>query len=144
LKEAIKKLEENIDIIVKEISAAYQTEPVGYTEQDDFLNLVVKLETSLTPLKLLNYTQKIEEELDRVREIRWGPRTIDIDIILFGSCEIDSERLTVPHPLFQERAFVLVPLSDLTTEKVYKGKTALDFLNQLPEKSEIKKYKENL
>lgn len=140
LKEAKAKLAENQAIKIKDISSVYQTEPVGYTDQADFLNLVIKLETSLEPLQLLDYTQKVEEELDRTRDMRWGPRTIDIDIILFGDQEINSNRLTVPHPRFQERAFVLIPLAELTTNVVYKGQTAKEILQQLSGKSEVEKY----
>ncbi|MBM7622721.1 2-amino-4-hydroxy-6-hydroxymethyldihydropteridine diphosphokinase [Sporohalobacter salinus] len=144
LKKAIKGLQGNSDIEVIAISSIYATEPVGYTDQADFLNLVVEIKTTLTPLELLDYIQEVELELNRTREIRWGPRTIDIDIILFGDREIKSNRLTVPHPRFQQRAFVLVPLSDLTDEVIYDGKTATELLAQLPEKTGITEYKSSL
>jgi len=95
------------------LSGMYETEPVGYEDQDDFYNICVLLDTTLTPMEVLAGTQKIEEELHRVRDIRWGPRTIDIDIILYGDMKIDTGDLTVPHPRYRERAFVLIPMKDV-------------------------------
>lgn len=144
LQQAIKNLHNHSEIEVIVSSSVYETKPVGYTDQADFLNLVIQVETTLAPLKLLDYVQQIEIKLDRTREIRWGPRTIDIDIILFGDKEIESKRLTVPHPRFHERAFVLSPLADLTDEVIYDGKTAVELLTELPETSGITEYKSRL
>ncbi|ADL13286.1 2-amino-4-hydroxy-6-hydroxymethyldihydropteridine diphosphokinase [Acetohalobium arabaticum] len=141
LQRAIKKLQDHSGIRVIASSPVYETKPVGYTDQDDFLNLVLEVKTTLASLELLDYIQEVELELDRTREIRWGPRTIDIDIILFGEKEIESERLTIPHPRFHKRAFVLVPLLDLTDEVVYEGKTAAELLDELPHKADVVEYK---
>ncbi|SJZ86626.1 2-amino-4-hydroxy-6-hydroxymethyldihydropteridinediphosphokinase [Selenihalanaerobacter shriftii] len=140
LKEAISKLGQHIQIKVDTVSSVYKTEPVGYTNQDEFLNLVVKIKTSLSPMELLNHIQEVEKNLDRVRDIRWGPRTIDIDIILFGKNKVNSQRLTIPHPRFHERAFVLVPLAELTDDVLYQGKTANQLLDQLTKDKGVKKY----
>lgn len=103
-------------ITVVDCSELYVTDPVGYTDQDAFLNQVIAVETTLLAHELLNKTQSIEQQLGRKRDIRWGPRTIDLDILLYDSENIESEHLVVPHPRMIERAFVLVPLSDIAKE----------------------------
>ncbi|MCT2535303.1 2-amino-4-hydroxy-6-hydroxymethyldihydropteridine diphosphokinase [Aquibacillus koreensis] len=113
LDQAIKLLDENKEIHVQQHSFIYETEPVGFTDQENFLNMVIEIHTNLTPLLLLEYCQFIERKLGREREIRWGPRTIDLDILLFNQENIKTEQLIVPHPRMHERAFVLVPLKDV-------------------------------
>lgn len=104
-------------ITIDRISSIYQTEPVGFTDQDDFLNLVVKGATSLSSLELLQTCQTIEQQFKRVRTQRWGPRTLDIDILFYGTEQIESAELTIPHPRLHERAFVLVPLREIAPDK---------------------------
>ncbi|MFS3916394.1 2-amino-4-hydroxy-6-hydroxymethyldihydropteridine diphosphokinase [Bacillus australimaris] len=116
LKEAVKKLHEHPEVQVELISSIYETTPVGYENQDDFLNMAVKISTSLRPEKLLSLTQKIEQELGRTREVRWGPRTADLDILLYNRENIETEQLVVPHPRMYERLFVLVPMSEICPE----------------------------
>lgn len=116
LKEAVKKLHEHPDVQVELISSIYETTPVGYENQDDFLNMAVKISTSLRPNELLALTQKIEQELGRTREVRWGPRTADLDILLYNRENIETEQLVVPHPRMYERLFVLVPMSEICPE----------------------------
>ncbi|PRR87645.1 MULTISPECIES: 2-amino-4-hydroxy-6-hydroxymethyldihydropteridine diphosphokinase [unclassified Bacillus (in: firmicutes)] len=116
LKEAVKKLHEHPEVQVKLISSIYETTPVGYENQDDFLNMAVKISTSLRPHELLSLTQKIEQELGRTREVRWGPRTADLDILLYNRENIETEQLVVPHPRMYERLFVLVPMSEICPE----------------------------
>lgn len=113
LKQAVSLLKEHPSIDVMKISSLYETDPVGYTEQDAFLNIVVYLQTELSAHELLDVCQSIETELNRKREIRWGPRTIDLDILLYNQDEVNSARLIIPHPRMHERAFVLVPLLEL-------------------------------
>jgi len=96
---------------IRRVSPIYQTEPLGYSEQPDFLNLVLAMECVHEPLELLKIMQQIELDLGRVREIANGPRTIDIDLIAFNDLVIDSEELQIPHPRYQDRQFVLVPLA---------------------------------
>lgn len=95
------------------ISPIYQTAAWGKTDQADFLNLCVHLRTELGPQELLAQTQALELDLGRERHEKWGPRTIDIDILLFGDERIDRPNLKIPHPYMDQRAFVLVPLADI-------------------------------
>lgn len=94
-------------------ASIYETDPVGYTDQPDFLNTCVSFMTTLDSEELLDLTSTIENDCHRKREIRWGPRTLDIDIIFYGDDEIDTPRLTIPHPRWKERAFVIVPAKEL-------------------------------
>lgn len=104
-------------IKVTKQSPIYETAPVGYTDQPNFLNLCLEVETALSPQQLLKHCLDIEQQLHRVREIRWGPRTLDIDILLYGDNIIETDNLSVPHPRMQERAFVLIPLNDIASDK---------------------------
>ena len=113
LKQAVRSLSEHPQIEVAAISSLYETEPVGFTEQEPFLNMVVHIRTELPALELLNVCQEIEQELQRKRIVRWGPRTIDLDILLYNQDNMESERLIVPHPRMHERAFVLIPLLEV-------------------------------
>lgn len=121
IEETIELLENSDDIKVTKTSSFYETEPVGYTDQAWFLNVVVEIETSLEPLKLLDYCQKIENELKRERTIRWGPRTIDVDILLYEDFSSDSQILTVPHPRMTERAFAMIPLYEINSSLTING-----------------------
>ncbi|MDR2495070.1 MAG: 2-amino-4-hydroxy-6-hydroxymethyldihydropteridine diphosphokinase [Spirochaetaceae bacterium] len=99
---------------VAAVSGVYQTEPVGYTDQAPFLNMACRLEeVSLTPFDLLAHLQEIETALERKRLVRWGPRTIDLDILLYGTQTVTSPTLTIPHERMFQRAFVLAPLRDI-------------------------------
>jgi len=113
LQEAVRLLQANPSIFNMRMSSIYETAPVGYLDQHAFLNLVVRLETNLSPLRLLDACQEIEQALHRERLVRWGPRTVDLDVLLYGREQLTTERLTIPHPRMYERAFVLVPLSEL-------------------------------
>lgn len=113
LKQAVRLLMEHPGVDVRKISSLYETDPVGFIEQSAFLNMVVYLQTDLSALELLDLCQEIERELNRKREIRWGPRTIDLDILLYNHDALNTERLTIPHPRMHERAFVLVPLLEI-------------------------------
>lgn len=113
LMEAVRSLHSHEKIEVSDVSSIYETAPVGYTDQANFLNLVVSVETFLDPYELLSACQHIENGLGRVRDIRWGPRTVDLDILLYNNDNIEAENLTVPHPRMGERAFVLVPLLEI-------------------------------
>ena len=106
------KLLSNKCLIVK-MSSLYLNEPFGYKKQDWFLNMVVSLETSLNPFELLEYLQSIEKKLERKRTIKNGPRTIDLDILLFDDWIIQSDRLTIPHLQIYERDFVRIPLGEI-------------------------------
>ncbi len=101
------------------VSSLYETEPVEFTEQPWFLNCAVALETNQTPQQLMTAILKIEEEMGRRRVQKKGPRSIDIDILLFGDKIIDSPELTIPHPAMQRRRFVLEPLAEIAPEVVH-------------------------
>jgi 2-amino-4-hydroxy-6-hydroxymethyldihydropteridine diphosphokinase len=101
---------------VTRVSSTFETEPIDFTAQRWFLNLVVEAETDLFPMQLLSRTLKIERSLGRVRTVKNGPRTIDIDILLYGKTVIHSASLEVPHPRMAERRFVLAPLAELAPD----------------------------
>lgn len=113
-------LSQAVDMLpgVVAVSPVYETEPVGGPSQDHFLNLVVELSTDLAPSQLLGVCHRIEAGAERVREQRWGPRTLDVDIIWMEGVELSTERLTIPHPRWMQRRFVLAPLRDLAPELV--------------------------
>ncbi len=113
LKRAIEKIEEPSQIMVTKVSPVYETEPVGHENQGWFLNLVLQVETSLEPFALLERLSSIEDQMGRKREKRWGSRNIDLDILLYDTRMVNSERLTIPHPRMHERRFVLVPLAQI-------------------------------
>ena len=113
LRQAVAQLAEQPAVTVTQISSLYETDPVGYTDQEPFLNMVVQLETELTAMALLDVCQMIEQNLNRKRLVRWGPRTIDLDILLYNQDRIETARLSVPHPRMNERAFVLIPLLEI-------------------------------
>ena len=113
LRDAVLLLEEDEQIKVEDVSSIYETDPVGYTDQGNFLNIVVKLKTTYLAEQLLSKCLYIEQELGRKRIIRWGPRTIDLDILLYNQENIESDNLSVPHPRMQERAFVIIPLLEI-------------------------------
>jgi len=98
------------------VSPVYETDPVGGPDQPDYLNAVVAVDTALTARELLRIAQAVEAEAERVRTVRWGPRTLDVDLLLVGDERIDEPELVVPHPRMAERAFVVVPLADLDPE----------------------------
>jgi 2-amino-4-hydroxy-6-hydroxymethyldihydropteridine diphosphokinase len=100
------------------VSPVYETDPVGGPEQGAFLNLVVELDTELAARELLELCAEREAAADRVRQVRWGPRTLDVDVLWIDGVDVDEPDLTVPHPRMWERRFVLVPLGDLAPDLV--------------------------
>ena len=113
LTKALNLLKKHPNIKVVNVSSIYETDPVGYENQADFLNIVVEIKTDVNAIELLNISQEIEEQLGRKREIRWGPRIIDLDILLYNDENIETEHLTIPHPRMFERGFVMVPLIEI-------------------------------
>lgn len=128
---AIDGLASNPSIDVTAVSAIYETPPWGRTNQPVFLNAAVLVETDLTPRALLRAVLRIERSLGRVRDELWGPRTIDIDILLYGDEHIDEPGLTIPHPRIRERAFVLCPLAALVPDAIIAGRPVSDWLKAL-------------
>jgi 2-amino-4-hydroxy-6-hydroxymethyldihydropteridine diphosphokinase len=106
--------EDGIDVL--ELSELRETAPVGVVDQPEFLNGALALETSLTPRELLDVLLRVEQELGRVRGERWGPRTIDLDLLVYGDETVDEQGLRVPHPRLHERRFALEPLAELEPE----------------------------
>lgn len=103
------------------ISPVYETKPIGGPKQDDFLNIIITADTRIAPDRLLERVLNIEEAMARVHEIRWGPRTLDIDIVMMGDVTSEEPELFLPHPRARERAFVLVPWNDIEPEAELPG-----------------------
>ncbi len=136
LREAIARLDAAAGVKVRRLSRIYETEPVGIAEQPRFLNMVVEVELGdeVTPRDLLALVKRLETELGRQRRERWGPREIDIDILLIGEEPVHEPDLQVPHPEMWERAFVMVPLADLTPGlRGPSGETASEVARRLRE-----------
>ena len=103
------------------VSPLYRSAPVGYADQPDFVNGVAKIETALAPRELLDALLGIERGFGRVREVKNGPRTLDLDIVLYGDTQVNEPGLVIPHPRMQERAFVVVPLADIDPDQIVPG-----------------------
>ena len=112
-REAVAALRREPRVAVGKVSSLYRTQPVGVTDQAWFINGVLEGETDLEPAALLAVIQHIEQQFGRVRQQRWGPRTLDLDILCFGQREVRLPQLTIPHPRMQERRFVLLPLLEI-------------------------------
>lgn len=132
IEEALNLIEQNEMKIVKK-SKIYETEPYGYVDQPSFLNGAVEVETNLSCRDVLERLLSIENQIGRVREFKWGPRIIDLDIIFYNNEIFDEEDLKVPHPDMQNRDFVLKPLNDLCPDYVHPilGKTIRELLGEL-------------
>lgn len=118
LRQAIEAIGDVKQMSVVKKSSIYETEPVGYENQENFLNQVIEITTQYSPLELLDACQLIENKLGRERDIKWGPRTIDLDILLYNQESIVTNQLIIPHPRMDSRAFVLVPLAELNPELI--------------------------
>jgi 2-amino-4-hydroxy-6-hydroxymethyldihydropteridine diphosphokinase len=125
LRRALALLGERAGIEVAAVSSAYESAPWGPVEQPPYLNAAAELETTLEPHALLAELLAVEAELGRVRDVRWGPRTCDLDLLLYGERTIDTDDLQVPHPRLSERRFVLDPLLELAPDARLPGGPAL-------------------
>jgi 2-amino-4-hydroxy-6-hydroxymethyldihydropteridine diphosphokinase len=128
LRKAVELVSEEDGIHVVAVSEIRETEPAGPVEQGPFLNGAVRIETDLAPRELLERLLAVEQRLGRVRRERWGPRTIDLDLLLYGDDVVDEPSLTVPHPRLHERRFALEPLSDLAPSLEIPGKGPISAL----------------
>lgn len=144
LKNAVTALNDHASIEVENESSLYETKAVGLIDQADFLNKVVKIKTSLNKYELLDQIQKIEYKNGRDRIITWGPRTLDIDVLLYNNEANNDPKLTIPHPRMAERAFVLVPLAEIDAKVQVPGtgKTVNQLLDEMTEaeKAEVRIY----
>ena len=138
---AINLLGSHPRISIEKVSLLYETEPVGLREQPSFLNVVIAIGTDLTPMELLTICLATEQHMGRVREVRWGPRNIDIDLLVYHDVEMTTTTLDLPHPRMPERKFVLIPLAEIAgNSKVYKGKTAQELLMATIDNSQVNVY----
>lgn len=133
LRRAVELLAEEPGVDVAAVSELRETDPVGVVDQPRFLNGVAEIETRLTSHELLGTLLRVERELGRVRDgVRWGPRTVDLDLLVYGDEEVDEPGLHVPHPRLHERRFALEPLAELDPQLVIPGRGAVsDLLAQL-------------
>lgn len=138
--EARKQIAARIGKITK-CSAIYETAAWGLTDQPDFYNQALMVETDLTPAQLMDVILKIEKDLGRVRLQRYGPRLIDIDILLYNHLILESPSVTIPHPRMQERRFVLAPLNEIAADYLHPllGKTIQVLLETTPDNTPVKK-----
>ncbi len=121
IKKALELLGAAPGVQVKKVASLYRTAPLYKPKQDMFLNTVAEIETSLNPHEFLKLCKDIEKELERTPTVRWGPRTIDLDLLLYGNDKICTSDLVVPHPRMTERAFVMAPLAEIEPELVVPG-----------------------
>lgn len=138
LMKAVDLIGEKVNIL--KTSRIYLSKPVGYENQDIFLNMVIYGETELNLLSLFEFVKEIEKKVGRIDRFKWGPREIDIDILFFNDDVYSSDILTVPHPLLHERDFVIVPLMDINPDYVHPqlGLKVRDLLSKVKERSIFK------
>jgi len=129
---AIDKIKRS-NIEVLNVSSFYRTKPYGYQNQDDFYNIVIKIKTTQSPQNLLKLCLEIEKEMGRTRTIKWGPRTIDLDLLFFDKKIINTDQLVIPHPDLHNREFVLKPLLEISPQLVHPifKKTIQDLYKEL-------------
>lgn len=138
---AIQKIGQGEDISIDRISSLYETKPVGVTNQPDFINGAICISTNLSPRALLAVCLRVECEMGRIRDERWGPRNIDIDILVYHDLITQDEVLQIPHPRLCERAFVLIPLEEIARDiKVDQGLTPEELLSKIHDKSDVVLY----
>jgi 2-amino-4-hydroxy-6-hydroxymethyldihydropteridine diphosphokinase len=137
---ALRRLQEGIQL--DRISSLYETQPVGYADQPWFLNLVCSGETNLSPEGLLQVAKRIERQMGRKESVRFGPRIIDIDILLYADLIVDTDRLEIPHPRLSERGFVLAPLNEIAPNLPHPalGSTIGELLDSATSLEEVRLY----
>jgi 2-amino-4-hydroxy-6-hydroxymethyldihydropteridine diphosphokinase len=141
LRQALALLCSKVD--VEKLSAIYETEPVGYKEQSLFLNLVCRIVTDLPPHELLCFAKKIEIEMGRIPSFPNAPRIMDIDILLYNDTIMETQNLTIPHPRLRDRAFVLIPLTEIAPDLIHPEleKTIAQLANDVSGRKGVRKYK---
>jgi 2-amino-4-hydroxy-6-hydroxymethyldihydropteridine diphosphokinase len=143
LAEAADAIGQISDCIIKHLSSIYETEPWGKKDQDPFLNQVIEIETELNPQLFFTHCQEIERKMGRKYSVHWGPRIIDIDLLLWGDQIIDDEILKIPHPTLTERKFVLIPLTEIAPSFPVpgSGKTTREVLKECRDTAKVGLYK---
>ncbi len=137
--EVVERLSTHPDMRLLRVSSLYLTAPIGYTDQPDFINAVAVVETDLEPSDLRTVTHDIENDMGRTRNFRWGPRVIDIDVLLYDSLVLSTSELTIPHPRMYERVFVMEPLAEVAPDLVMpNGHTAAEVLSVLDDQGVVK------
>jgi 2-amino-4-hydroxy-6-hydroxymethyldihydropteridine diphosphokinase len=146
LKNAVRCFENDAKTAVVKKSSIYETKPFGYREQGNFLNAVIKINTNYLLKDLFNFIKEIEKKLGRTESFRWGPREIDIDILLYDDLVYSDELITIPHPGIPERDFVLVPLNEIEPGFVHPvlKKKISDICSELKNRTVIKKLRVKL
>lgn len=139
LRLAVEGLQADPEVEVIRCSDLYETDPVGYVDQDSFLNMAVAVRTARPPHALYRLMADIERRLGRTRDIRWGPRTLDLDLLWIGQ-ELDTPELTVPHPRMWERAFVLIPLLEVIGDPM-EAESIARHLEKLQGKEGVRRWK---
>lgn len=139
LQQAGQVLESHRDFHICQRSSLYRTAPWGKVDQPDFLNAVMEIDWQGEPEALLSWLLEVEQRFGRTREIHWGPRTLDLDLIYGWTIQRESDFLRLPHPYFWERSFVLVPLAEILPDFFYEGKSVQDRLLELGDYKEVKK-----
>ena len=141
IRNAIHTLSKTDGITLQKISSIYTTDPVGYEEQAQFLNGAAAIQTTLSPLSLLHTLKDIETAIGRKHRIRWGPREIDLDILIYGDLCVQTEKLVIPHPEMHLRGFVLVPLAEIASDLVHPvfQESIRDLLNRLEDGKSVQK-----
>ncbi len=135
LHRAVNKIGHHSNIVVTAVSSVYESEPVGFVDQPWFLNAIVEVETSLEPLALLRFVKGIEQEMGRQKQVHWGPRNIDIDIVLYDNWIVNDPILTIPHAEMHRRKFVLLPLAEIAADTFHpaQNKTINQLLKECPD-----------
>lgn len=141
LEEAVLSLQ-SVGIITERKSAIYESPAWGIEDQPGFLNMAIEVRTVLSPIDLLTAIKKVEKNLGRIERERWGPREIDIDILLFEGAHMNTKQLTIPHPGLPERSFALVPLNEIAGSEKVEGKSVADLLASRPDADQITRWNE--
>ena len=141
LRTACQELAAHEEIRLLTVSSFFESEPLGVTRQPAFLNAAAEIDTALTPMELLNAAKETEARMGRRPSQRWGPRVIDIDLVLCGDTVVETEALTVPHPRFRDRRFVLAPLAEIAPDAVdpVTGKTVAELAAAPEAQGQVKK-----